>query len=99
MVDLVQKTFRDFTTDIDESHSLSSRASLAYDLLLAATSREIARKTCVHTWGLSPSFLAYLGTVPGFSWTFRAANHRSQGRDLGRMFIWTSTNSRDIDHF
>ena len=56
-----KKTFRDFTTDIDESHSLSSRASLACDLLLAATSREIARKTCVHTWGLSPSFLGHSG--------------------------------------
>ncbi len=57
VVNLVQKTFRDFTTDIDESHSLSSRASLAYDLLLAATSKEITRKTRVHTQGLSPGFL------------------------------------------
>ena len=59
VVNLVQKTFRECTTDIDESHSLSSRASLAYDLLLAATSKEITRKTRVHTWGLSP------GKTPG----------------------------------
>ena len=68
MVDLVQKTFRDFTTDIDESHSLSSRASLAYDLLLAATSKEITRKTRVETRGLSPTNTRKnLGTVPEFS--------------------------------
>ena len=67
VVNLVQKTFRDFTTDIDESHSLSSRASLAYDLLLAATSKEITRKTRVHTWGLSPTNThTNSGTVPEF---------------------------------
>ena len=59
VLNLAQKTFRDFTIADDESHSLSSRASLAYDLLLAATSKEITRKTRVHTWGLSP------GNTPG----------------------------------
>ena len=67
MVDLVQKNFREFTIADDESHSLSSRASLACDLQLAATSREITRKTRVHTRGLSPTNTQKTrGLSPGF---------------------------------
>ena len=54
MVDLAQKTFRDFTIDDDESHSQGSRASLTCDLLLAAFSKQIHSKTRIHTRGLSP---------------------------------------------
>jgi hypothetical protein len=68
VLDLVQKTFRDFTTDIDESHSQSGRASLAYDLLLAVLSKEITRKIRVYTQGLSPTNThKNSGTVPEFS--------------------------------
>jgi hypothetical protein len=68
VVDLVQKTFREFTIADDESHFQGSRASLVCDMLLVAFSKEIARKTRIHTWGLSPTYTqnthTYLGTVP-----------------------------------
>jgi hypothetical protein len=68
VVDLVQKTFREFTIADDESHFQGSRASLVCDLLLATFSKEIARKTRIHTWGLSPTNTRKnSGTVPGFS--------------------------------
>jgi hypothetical protein len=76
VVDLAQKTFREFTIADDESHSQGSRASLGCDLLYAAFSKQIHSKTRVHTRGLSPSLsqinpsqntYSNSGTVPEFS--------------------------------
>jgi hypothetical protein len=56
VVDLAQKTICEFTIADHESHFQGSRASLVCDLPLATFSKEIARKTRMHTQGLSPSF-------------------------------------------
>jgi len=53
VVDLVQKTFREFTIADEEPHFQGSRASLACDLLLAAFSKQIHSKKRIHTQGLS----------------------------------------------
>jgi hypothetical protein len=71
MVDLVQKTFREFTIADDESHSSGNRASLTCDLLLVAFSKQIHSKTRIHTWGLSPGIqsktrIKTRGLSPGF---------------------------------
>jgi hypothetical protein len=55
VVDLAQKTFCEFTIADHESHFQGSRASLVCDLPLATFSKEIARKTRMHTRGLSPT--------------------------------------------
>jgi hypothetical protein len=76
VVDLVQKTFREFTIADEEPHFQGGRASLTCDLLLAAFSKQIHSKTRVHTQGLSPSLSqinpsqnthSNSGTVPEFS--------------------------------
>ena len=54
VVDLVQKTFREFTIADEEPHFQGGRASLACDLLLAAFSKQIHSKKRIHTQGLSP---------------------------------------------
>jgi hypothetical protein len=54
VVDLAQKTFCEFTIADHESHFQGSRASLVCDLPLAASSKQIDRKTRVETRGLSP---------------------------------------------
>ena len=92
VVDLVQKTFCEFTIADDESHFQGSRASLVCDLPLAAFSKQIDRKTRIHTQGLSPenrdcprkthpqSMHTDLGTVPEFSPSFllEGKPHRSK---------------------
>jgi hypothetical protein len=93
VVDLAQKTFCEFTIADHESHFQGSRASLVCDLPLATFSKEIARKTRMHTRGLSPDFLQ--GLSPSLSRAYRSTEPTHQEPlpypTLDKVFTNTST--------